>query len=199
MNYPQLRAETEEAIRGGLLDAAVRLLADEGPAALSLRHITSEMGCSTTVIYSLFGSKQGLANALYLEGFDRLGQALAQVDETLPPIAHLQAISRVYWNTSIQNAACYGVMFGGTVPFFKPPSQSRKRAWSTLKVTIRAVERGMKSGEFVTGDPVKGARLIWVVMHGVVSLQFSGYFEKKDRPNVLFDEAVAAALQKLRG
>jgi hypothetical protein len=30
-------------------------------------------------------------------------------------------------------------------------------------------------------------------------LQLSGYFEKKDRPDVLFDEAVAAALQKLRG
>ena len=128
MNYPRLRAQTEDAVRRGLLDAAVRLLADEGPAALSLRRVASEMACSTTVIYSLFGNKDGLANALYLEGFDRLGLALAQVNESLPPVACLEAISRAYRDTSISNAAYYGVMFGGAIPFFTPPADSRRRA-----------------------------------------------------------------------
>ena len=198
MNYPRLRAKSEEAVRRGLLDAAGRLLASEGPAALSLRRVASEMACSTTVIYSLFGNKDGLANALYLEGFDRLGQALAQVDESLPPVAYLQAISRVYRDTSIRHATYYGVMFAGAIPFFTPSPDSRRRAWSTLKVTIGAVERAMKSGEFAPGDPVKGARLIWAAMHGVVSLQLSGYFVGKDRPDILYDQAVAAAIQGLR-
>ena len=198
MNYPRLRAQNEEAVRRGLLDTAGRLLATEGAAALSLRRVASEMACSTTVIYSLFGNKNGLANALYLEGFDRLGQALDQIDESLPPVAYLEAISRVYRDTSIRNATYYGVMFGGAIPLFAPPADSRRRAWSTLKVTIGAVERAMKSGEFTNGDPVRGARLIWAAMHGVVSLQLSGYFAAKDRPDVLFDEAVAGAIQRLR-
>jgi len=197
MNYPRLRAQTDEAVKRGLLDAAGRLLADEGPAALSLRRIASEMECSTTVIYSLFGNKDGLANALYLEGFERLGHALAQVDESLPPVACLQAISRAYRENSIRNATYYRVMFGGVIPLFTPPPESRRRAWSTLKITIRTVERAITSGEFALGDPVKGARLIWAAMHGVVSLQLSGYFADKDRPNILFDEAVAAAIQSL--
>ena len=198
MNYRRLRAQTEDAVRRGLLDAAVRLLADEGPAALSLRRVASEMACSTTMIYSLFGNKDGLANALYLEGFDRLGQALAQIDEGLPPIACLEAISRVYRDTSISNAAYYGVMFGGTIPFFTPPADSRRRAWSTLKITIRTVERAMKTGDFANGNPISGARLIWAAMHGVVSLQLSGYFAIKDRPDILYEEAVAGAIQRLR-
>ena len=198
MNYLRLRAQTEEAVKRGLLDAAGRLLADEGPADLSLRRIASEMACSTTVIYSLFGNKDGLANALYLEGFERLGHALAQVDESLPPVACLQAISRAYRENSIRNATYYRVMFGGVIPLFTPPPESRRRAWSTLKITIRTIERAMTSGEFAPGDPVKGARLIWAAMHGVVSLQLSGYFADKDRPNILFDEAVAAAIQSLR-
>ena len=198
MNYPRLRAQTEDAVRRGLLDAAVRLLADEGPAALSLRRVASKMACSTTVIYSLFGNKDGLANALYLEGFDRLGQALAQVNESLPPVACLEAISRVYRDTSISNAAYYGVMFGGAIPYFTPPADSRRRAWSTLKITIRTVERAMKTGDFTNGNPVSGARLIWAAMHGVVSLQLSGYFATKDHPDGLYKEAVAGAIQRLR-
>jgi AcrR family transcriptional regulator len=156
------------------------------------------MACSTTVIYSLFGNKDGLANALYLEGFDRLGQALAEVDESLPPVECLEAISRAYRDTSIRNATYYGVMFGGAIPFFTPSADSRRRAWSTLKITIRTVERAMTSGDFTNGDPVRGARVIWAAMHGVVSLQLSGYFAAKDRPNALFDEAVAGAIQRLR-
>jgi len=198
MNYPRLRAQNDEAVRRGLLDAAGRLLASEGAAALSLRRVASEMACSTTVIYSLFGNKDGLANALYLEGFDRLGHALAEVDESLPPVECLEAISRAYRDTSIRNATYYGVMFGGAIPFFTPPADSRRRAWSTLKITIRTVERAMTSGDFTNGDPVRGARVIWAAMHGVISLQLSGYFVAKDRPNALFDEAVAGAIQRLR-
>ena len=54
----------DEALRVRLLDAAGALLAAEGPDALSVRRIATEVDTSTTAVYSLFGGKPGLLRAL---------------------------------------------------------------------------------------------------------------------------------------
>lgn len=44
-----------------------RLLTQEGSAALTLRRVATDAGCSTTVLYTMFGGKDGPAEALYRE------------------------------------------------------------------------------------------------------------------------------------
>ena len=51
----------------------------EGPNALSMRRIAQLVGCSTTVLYNMFGNKQGLVDELYLRGFDMLRQCIEAV------------------------------------------------------------------------------------------------------------------------
>ena len=74
--YARARQEGQLAVRRALLDAASRLLVEEGPQALSMRRVAAAAGCSTTVLYTLFGGKEGLADALYREGFARLTAAI---------------------------------------------------------------------------------------------------------------------------
>ena len=58
--------------------AAANILAAEGPQGLSMRKVAALAECSTMVIYHHFGSKQGLLDAVYVEGFSRLREAQAQ-------------------------------------------------------------------------------------------------------------------------
>lgn len=61
-------------LRAATLEAAARLLAAEGPSGLSIRRI-AVAGCSTISVYHYFDGKQGLLDALYVEGFKRLSEA----------------------------------------------------------------------------------------------------------------------------
>ena len=71
--------------RRQVLEAAARLLAEEGPHGLSLRRVAAEAGGSTQIVYTLFGGKPGLADGLYAEGFDRLASAMHAALAAAPP------------------------------------------------------------------------------------------------------------------
>ena len=85
--YELAQRQGQDVLRRTLLDAASRLLVAEGPQALTMRRVAAAVGCSTTVLYTAFGSKDGLADALFLEGFQRLRRRLEAVPSGGDPLA----------------------------------------------------------------------------------------------------------------
>ena len=65
--------EHDEQTRAALLAAAEQIVADGGPAALSVRAVAEAAGTTTRAVYSLFGSKDGLlVEALARDAFEFL-------------------------------------------------------------------------------------------------------------------------------
>jgi AcrR family transcriptional regulator len=60
-----------------LIDEGARLLAEQGPAGLSLRKLAAAVGTSTMTVYTRFGGKEGLLAAMYREGFGALASECA--------------------------------------------------------------------------------------------------------------------------
>lgn len=77
--------------RALLLSAASTLLADEGPEALTVRRIAATAGVSTMGVYSRFGGKDGVVDALFREGFDGLLAAMLEAPTTDDPLADLRS------------------------------------------------------------------------------------------------------------
>src|SRR5262245_11598334 len=102
-SHPQARAQTREMLRRNAVQAASQILIREGAGALTVRRVAQELECSTKVIYTLFGGKDGLANELYREGFTRLRQALGRVPRTTDPREYLTGIGWAYWEFGIAN------------------------------------------------------------------------------------------------
>src|SRR4051794_6770721 len=122
--YERARDRGSEALRQALLDTASRLLVTEGPQSLTMRRVAAEAGCSTTVLYNTFGAKNGIAEALYREGFARFSKKLASVPHTEDPVERLIALGRAYRDNAKENPSYYGVMFGGAIPGFVPSEQA---------------------------------------------------------------------------
>ena len=77
-----------------ILTAASELFASAGAGALSVRAISKRAGLSTIGIYNHFNGKQGILDALYIEGFQMVMTAIRVEDETLSPReAVLQGLS----------------------------------------------------------------------------------------------------------
>ena len=164
--------------RRRVLEVAARLLAEDGPQGLSLRRIAAEAGGSTQIVYTLFGGKPGLADALYAEGFRRLGAAMGTALDAAPPPGdpeRLVALGRGYRAFALAEPAFFSVMFGRAIPGFTPARATRAVGRSlTLGRVVQAVQECLDAGTLVDADAEVLARTCWVTTHGLSSIEVNG-------------------------
>lgn len=166
---------TDDPRRQALLEAAVEILAAEGPHGLSLRRISAAVGGSTQLIYTLFGGKQGLADALYAEGFRRLDESgcsqLTDAGKALGDPERIVEVGRVYLRFAREEPAFFAVMFGRAIPDFVPSRATREAGRErTFAHLVEAAQACIDQGTLVADDAVRLARLCWASAHGAASL-----------------------------
>ncbi|GAB2835270.1 TetR/AcrR family transcriptional regulator [Actinocorallia aurea] len=175
--YLDARERGEAALRTGLIDLAAQLLTDEGPAALTMRRLATAAGCSTTVLYRVFGGKDGIADALYREGFTRLKRRLEEAPHGGGPAEHLASIGRAYRVNALAERNLYRVMFFAVIPGFTPGEQARAEARASLDVLRSAVVACGQAGVFAKdADPEEVTDLLWAASHGALSLELAGHY-----------------------
>lgn len=195
--YQVAQRSGQEALRRTLLDAASRLLVAEGPGALTMRRVAGAVGCSTTVLYTMFGGKEGLADALYQEGFERLRRRLEAVAGD-DPLGRLAALGHAYRANALAERAYYGVMFQQAIPGFRPSAASLAAAGASLEVLTRAVRAAMDAGALRPVDPQPVAEVLWAAVHGVVSLELAGHFPDPATGADRFRSLASAAILPFR-
>ena len=195
--YSAVRDQNQEALRRTVVTAAEHLLTTRGPEAVTVRRVAQQLDCSTTVIYNLFGSKDGLANALYLQGCHLLHAALAAVPQHAEPARYLTALAWAYWDFAQQNPQYYAMMFSGALPDFKPDVASLDDFKTAINLVVVALERYRQEGALAIDDPYLVAKMIWAAMHGVVHLFLAGNLEDPAVARALYDRMIATVLRAL--
>jgi AcrR family transcriptional regulator len=190
--YVRAQAAGRAALRRLVLDTASSLLEDEGPGALTMRRIAGEIGCSTTVLYTMFGGKSGIAEGLWLEGFDRLGAALDRA-QGANPLERLAAMGRAYRANALANRSYYLVMFQRPIPGFEPSPEAYAASLKPLHCLTDAVADCVHAGVFRPEDPAHIAGVLWAATHGAVSLELAGYEGAVDAEHRFRDVCAAAA------
>ncbi|MER6362557.1 TetR/AcrR family transcriptional regulator [Kitasatospora sp. NPDC001527] len=166
----------QESARAAVLDCAIGLLIADGPAALTMRRVAAEIGASTKVLYTMFGAKEGLADALYREGFARLRRAQEQTRLTDDPLTHLNDLGAAYRQHALAEPAYYRVMFEQAIPGYRPSAESLASAETAFETSVAAVGACITAGVFRPGDPYEISKLLWAAAHGAVSLELAGHF-----------------------
>jgi AcrR family transcriptional regulator len=183
--------------RAAVVEAAARLLAEEGPQGLSLRRIAAEAGGSTQLVYTLFGGKRGLADALYAEGFGRLAAACRRALAASPPPGdpeRLMAIGRAYRAFAQSEPAFFAVMFGKAIPGFTATTATTGRCRAdTFGSLVSEVQACMDAGTVRANSAEEMARLCWVTVHGLTALEAAGML-RADDPDAFVEEALRTPL-----
>ena len=156
-----------------MLAAAVVVLRRDGAAGLRVRAVADQAGCSTTGVYTHFGSKNGLVEALFVDGFERFDAALAEVSGSPTPLHHLRAVALQYRRWATRHPTHYMVMFGGSVPEFEPGDAARRRALQSFADLTRWVHDAMTSAELLADEPAWVAYHLWATIHGYVMLELA--------------------------
>ncbi len=182
-------------LRPALLAAAERALARGGE--LSLRELAREIGVSHAAPRRHFAGKQALLDALALDGFERLGSAMAVALEQAGPTfaGRLRALARAYVRFAVEHGALLELMYAGK---HRPGAEAlREAADHAFARPLALVAEGQAAGEVVAGDVEQLGLVTWSAFHGLASMANGGLLG--DRPlEPLVDAAVAGLLEGLR-
>lgn len=131
--------EHDERTRAALRDAAERLVASGGMDALSVRAVAVEAGTTTRAVYSVFGSKEGLIDALAQRAFEILAARLSRLPTTKDPIADLVRVgTKVFRPFVRQHPSLYRIAFQRIAPLRAGPelTTTRERVLPRLEARI---------------------------------------------------------------
>jgi AcrR family transcriptional regulator len=186
------KAPSGADVRVALLDAAGAMLLAEGADSLTTRRLAAMAGTTTQAIYTQFGGKEGIARAMYREGFARLEARMRAVPETDRPFVDLLEQGRVYRAAALDSPHFYDVMFGSPIPQFEPDEDDLAVSRIANDLLASVIERVIATGAVKPGvraDDI--AQWLWAVVHGVVSLELHGAIQLDDAQ---YDEYLGLAL-----
>jgi len=156
----------DHAARGRLISATARVLAErEGWDAVTTRRLSTEIEYSQPVIYKHFASMEDLVEAIALEGFGELAEALGEARRHAAPGEALGAVARAYSTYATENPALYDAMFTratrlrfGAEDSVAPPST----AYAELRAAAAAIA-GERDIDTLT-------EVLWGALHGLTTL-----------------------------
>jgi AcrR family transcriptional regulator len=175
-------ATTIDSVADRLVQAALTLLADEGPSAIKARTVSAATGLSTMVVYSHFGGIPELIDAVIEYGYAQLETAFTQCRVTDDPIADLFAMALTTRRLARANPHVYDLMFGlSTRATYRPVSEVRlsgrsKAFQAAYAHLLRACLRLVESGRIAPGPPEVIAAALWSSVHGYITLELADHF-----------------------
>lgn len=165
-----------DATRELIQSAAVRVFAQRGFAASSIRHIAEEAGLSTGSIYRHYASKEALFDELLGQASTGLTAASAMFMSEADPLTLVREFTRVFLADLAGG--------NGEVEFFlvmnqgfltDTPSGTAERLAATQRPLWDAfadlVRRGQATGQFEDGDPAQITAYYFAMLAGVAGMR----------------------------
>lgn len=169
MSLVTRRSSSKNAQRK-ILQAASELFSQGGVAALSVRAIACQAGISTIGIYSYFNGKQGILDALYIEGYNMVYASMEFSSERMTPKQILLKGIKGYFAVARQYEGHYRLIFGERDNQYHPSSEAYHVAEHTFKRLVKHCSLALpKSADRATRQKV--AIELWAFVHGFVSLK----------------------------
>ncbi len=175
--------------REAILDAARRIINEQGVDALSIRGIADAIDYSSAGLYEYFDSKEAIIRAVVAQGFERFTRALEGVAPTLSAREYVEGVGMAYINFAIRNPDFFLLMFttAALTDLYAEEQEGIKDAESakakllqesSFAVLYRAVARCVEEGLFPTraGYGIFEMSLtLWGHVHGVAMLRVTNF------------------------
>lgn len=162
-----------------VLDHAVRIMAEDGVAGLSLGEIARRMGIRPPSLYGYFPSKHALYDALFARGWRLLLEWMVLREREHPPVGDdlgeiLLVVARDFVRWSIENVAYAQLLFWRPVPGYRPSEAAYEPAVELYGQGYARLAQLQERGLIRADVDVELAHRDWTVLvSGVISQQLS--------------------------
>jgi AcrR family transcriptional regulator len=178
-----------------LVSAAEQLIQEHGPEALSVRAVADAIGVSTRAVYSTFGSKTGLLDALSERAFHLLAVEISRLPVTDDPSADLvEAALRVFRPMAIGHPALFRLAFLRVVPDLEVSAETRATAARAFDSLCDRFRRLADAGQLGGRDPQACAAVFNALCEGMATSELRTSRLLGDDPEAAWRQAFSALL-----
>lgn len=160
------------ALRGEILDAATRLLANASTReALTLRAIAREAGIAAPSIYRHFPDRDAILDAVVSRTFVELSQVCAAAEEGNPTGAGaVEAICHAYLEFAREHPGRYRVLFARSPADIASPPTTYPDGIAAFELLRRAVARCDGHETTTAQEVTRDAQCLLAALHGLATL-----------------------------
>ncbi len=180
-----------------IIDAALRMFAEEGYEKTSIRNIADKIEYSPGTIYLYYKDKDELLYAVQREAFAKLLEAFQQNATSRSPWKRLEQIAYTYVTFGIKHPDLYDLMF-----IIRAPMNSAEEHgyWdngeSSFLYLTDCIAECMEKGLLRYTDPRIAALSIWSIGHGLVSLQVRCRFKVMHLDEEQVNQAIMMSIKE---
>ena len=153
----------KQARRAKIISAARRIAELEGWSHVTVRRLSDEISYSQPVLYAHFESREGILDAVAIEGFQEIGLALEKARKRAKSGHAVESVAAAYLEFAASSPALYEVMFSLSlsVPFGDATTPPELHF---AFVQLLELFQGQDSKADVL------AELFWASLHGIAEL-----------------------------
>lgn len=174
-----------ESIKIQILDTTLKLMAEQGFHAITMRKLADRVGMTAPNLYNYFANKNELYVALMLSGFERLLEYLEQaMADTADPEERAYAVMKAYLVFALEHPHHYQLMFSSDTPKYREfegtdlehlslqqHEQSMKLAGLGERLLL---ELSSSAGRLHGSDAARDMlATVWSLLHGMATLTLS--------------------------
>jgi len=158
------RAIRRDATRARILAAAWDLARRYGLAAITLREVARQVGMRAPSLYTYFGSKNAIYDAMYADAARQLAETLAGRPQADDPRETVRGRTRLFTGFCVADPVRYQMLFERPVPGFAPAPESFQITAAALAGTRADMQAAGVAGE-------RCLDMFRALITGLVSLQ----------------------------
>jgi AcrR family transcriptional regulator len=187
--------EHNDATRTALLLAAEQLVESQGPDAVSVRAVAEVVGTTTRAVYSVFGSKDALLEALATRLFEMLGEAVDAVPLTEDPAADvIDASLGGFRRIALEHPSLYGLVFLRVVPDLRLGPAFEQVAAGAFDRFESLIGRLEATGQLGSASASDAAHAIHALTEGLATMELRGAISAATGAERIWREALTALL-----
>ncbi|RYY31141.1 MAG: TetR/AcrR family transcriptional regulator [Chitinophagaceae bacterium] len=159
----------KEETRCNILEAAFRIVKEDGWQALSMRKIAEEIEYTAPIIYEYFANKEAILSELNRKGFIQLAKEMRDAAAIgSNPEDQMEAAWTAYWNFAFAEKELYQLMFGVSMNCCV---EQKAPEMKCPQVLVNELIKGMlKSEENLESETSRWYYTYWSIIHGLVSI-----------------------------
>ena len=181
-------------LREALVDAALDLIAEKGPAGFTFAEAARQAGVSPAAPYRHFRDRDALMADVAKRGFERFEKQLATAwDEGRPNLRQaFERVGKAYLAFARDEPAYFSAMFesGLSISEHRELQDAGDRAFAVLRGACEAIVAAMPAAK--RPPAMMMALHIWSLSHGIASLFARGDAARRALP-MAFEELLEAA------